>query len=270
MARDPRAIMGPRRGASGLLAFAAVVAAAMAPAARASAIEPAAAAPSGAATKPWCGPDVAELEDHVCFADGGAAPSGRRTLVVYLHGMLAATPGFQYVQQRMMARQATSLRFTLLMPTSPRTDAGYWWPSGATQKEAEPDIVAGILRERGELEARLGARFDETFVVGFSSGAYYASSLALRGALAVDGYVVLAGGSSWMRPAASTLRVPVFVGVSGKDAQTAEHSRAFAGTLAALRWPYRVEERAVGHEVDAVFLAHALGWLRSRTKGEIR
>ena len=269
MSRDSRVATGPRVGAGGLLA-AVVVAAALAPAARAAANEPAAPGLPVAPAKPWCGPDVTELEDHVCFADGGASPSGRRTLVVYLHGMLATTPGFQYVQQRMMARQATSLRFTLLMPTSPRTDAGYWWPSGAAQKEAEPDIVAGILRERGELEARLGAHFDETFVVGFSSGAYYASSLALRGVLSIDGYVVLAGGSSWMRPAASTPRVPVFVGVSGADAQTAEHSRAFAGTLAALRWPYRVEERAVGHEVDAVFLAHGLGWLRSRTRSEGR
>ncbi len=239
-------------------------------AALASANDARAASTPDAGPLPWCGPEVTELEDHVCFAEGGAPSSGRRTLVVYLHGMLATTPGFQYVQQRMMARQAKQLGFTLLIPTSPRTESGYWWPSGAAQKEQEPGIVAGILRARGELEARLGARFDETFVVGFSSGAYYASSLALRGVLDVDGYVVLAGGSSWMRPGPDTKRAPVYVGVSASDRQTAEHSRAFAGTLAALRWPYRVEEREVGHEVDGVFLAHGIGWLRGRAKSDAR
>ena len=48
---------------------------------------------SAAEDKPWCAPEVVELSDHVCFFDGGTPPSGTRTLVVYLHGMLATTPG---------------------------------------------------------------------------------------------------------------------------------------------------------------------------------
>jgi dienelactone hydrolase len=219
-------------------------------------------------SKRWCAPEVAELSDHVCFFDGTPPDATRRTLVVYLHGMLATTPGFQYVQQRALAREAKALGFTVLFPTSPLVSDGYYWPtSAAAQREQEPALLAGLERARRALADRLGRSFDETFVVGFSSGAYYASSLALRGAIDVDGYIVLAGGSSWARPAdRSVRRAPVFVGVSAADRQTAAHSRALAGTLSALRWPARVEERGVGHLVDETFLAHGLAWLRTQKR----
>ena len=217
--------------------------------------------------KPWCAPEVEELSDHVCFFDGGTPPSGRRTLVIYLHGMLVPMPGFQYVQQRALANEAKALNFTVVFPTSPLVEGGYYWPTAKGPiAEQEPGIVAQIARARADAAAKVGHPFDETFVVGFSSGAYYGSSLALRGVLDVDGYIILAGGSSWARPGAreDVKRAPVFVGVSAADSQTREHSRAFAGTLAALHWPYRVEERNVGHLVDWGFMAHGLAWLRKR------
>jgi predicted esterase len=219
-----------------------------------------------AVTKPWCAPEVTELSDHVCFFDGGTPPSGRRTLVVYLHGMLATNPGFQYVQQRALANEATALHFTVLFPTSPLVEGGYYWPTSRTAIEAEePAVLAQIARARPDVAARVGHPFDETFVVGFSSGAYYGSSLALRGALDVDGYVVLAGGASWGRPQdRDGKRAPVFVGVSARDPQTADDSRAFAKTLAGLHWPSRVAERNVGHLVDWGFMAQGIAWLRGR------
>lgn len=233
---------------------------------RASADTPRVSAPAGHEDKPWCAPEVIELSDHVCYFDGGTPPDGRRTLVVYLHGLLATTPGFQWLQQRAMALHAKRLGFTVLLPTSPRVQQTYVWPtSRAAQEQQEPEILDGIRKAREALEQRLGAPFDETFVVGFSSGAYYASSLAIRGALDADGYIVLAGGSSWVRSeAASEKRAPVFVGISAADSQTAGHSRAFAATLASLGWPYRAEERNAGHMVDWAFMSHGIQWLRGR------
>jgi predicted esterase len=224
----------------------------------------------GAATpagpKPWCAPEVAELSEHVCFFDGGVPADGRRTLVVYLHGLLAVSPGFQWLQQRAMALHAKRLGFTVLLPTSPKVEGAYVWPtSQAAQEQQEAQIVAGIEQARADLEKRLGHGFDESFVVGFSSGAYYASSLAVRGVLDVDGYVVLAGGASWIRSErAATKRAPVFVGISAADPQTAAHSRAFAAALAGMGWPLRAEERNAGHMVDWAFLTHGIQWLRAR------
>lgn len=228
-------------------------------------------------TKPWCSPEVQELSDHVCYYDGqaeGAEPpvgdheARRKTLVIYLHGMYAATPGFQHLQQMALARQAKAHKITMLFPTAPKADFGYAWPTSLTsQKEEEPKILEGIKKSKEELEKKLNRKFDETFVVGFSSGAYFGSSVAVRGNLDVDGFIILVGGSSWARPASeSSKRAPIFVGVSAADKQTAAHTRAFAGTLAALHWPYRVEERDVGHTVDWVFLAHGLAYLRSQKK----
>ena len=246
--------------------------------AAASAGTPGSKTPSPVADKPWCAPEVSELSDHVCFFEGPEATSGKRTLVIYLHGLLATTPGFQYLQQRGMALHAKRLGFTVLLPTSPKVGDAYVWPTSQTaQEEQEAGIIAGLNEARRRLEGRLGHAFDEVFVVGFSSGAYYASSLAVRGVLDVDGYIVLAGGSSWVRsPQAGTRngtpnrtrRAPIFVGISAADPQTAGHSRAFAAALAGMGWPYRAEEREAGHMVDWGFMTRGIGWLRAR--GEAR
>lgn len=234
-------------------------------------LAPSAAASSGGARsasatpKPWCAPEVNELSDHTCFLDGGTPEDGRRTLVIYLHGVLAKTPGFQYVQQRAMAFHAKRLGFTVLLPTAPENAVGYAWPtSEKDQADKGPAILANIEKARADLEKRVGHGFDETFVVGFSSGAYYGSSVAIKGGLDVDGYIVLAGGSSWTRPEAGAKRAPIFVGVSAADRQTAGHSRALAGALASMHWPFRVEERNAGHMVDWAFMAHGIAWLRAQ------
>lgn len=229
------------------------------------------AAPSRAAKEPaktWCAPEVDELSDHVCYASGSAQANGRRTLVIYLHGALATRYGFAWMQQRMMAQQASRLGFTVLMPTGPSDGVGFVWPSAQKDlKEKEAAILAGIQQARRDLETRVGHGFDETFVVGFSSGAYYGSSLALRGALDADGYLVLAGGTSWVQRSDMTQkRAPIFVGVSAADPLSREHARALAGNLRVTGWPSRTEVRGAGHGVDPVFMEHGLAWLREQTK----
>ena len=217
--------------------------------------------------KPWCAPEVNELSDHTCWFDGGVPADGRRTLVIYLHGAYAATPGFQHLQQKALALMAKKHNFTVLLPTAPRSAGGYVWPGGAeAQKNEEQAILANILASKKDLEARAGKKFDETFIAGFSSGAYYGSSLAVRSAIDVDGFMFFAGGSGWVKPTPGGKRAPVFVAISGADKQTAPHSRALGGSLAALGWPRRVEERAdVGHAVDWGFMQRAITWLRSQS-----
>jgi len=230
---------------------------------------PATTAPAAPGKKPWCAPEVTELSSHVCFFEPHEDPTpadGRRTLVIYLHGMLADVPGFAWLQHRAMAIHAKRLHFTVLMPTSPKEDGSYVWPtSEAAIKEQEPAIIAGIAKARADLVARVGHDFDETFVVGFSSGAYYGSAAAVRGAIPSDGTIVLAGGSAWARAKADGPRAPIFVGVSAADRQTRDHSRAFGNALTALHWPHRTEEQNAGHMVDWALITHGIAWLRAQS-----
>src|ERR1019366_2511013 len=110
-------------------------------------------APAAHPPKPWCAPEVSELSDHVCFFDGGLPDDGRRTLVIYLHGFIAAAPGFQWLQQRGMAIHAKRLGFTVMLPTSPAVEGGYVWPtSRAAEEKQEPEILA--IRKRRPPRAR--------------------------------------------------------------------------------------------------------------------
>ncbi|WP_394823906.1 alpha/beta hydrolase [Pendulispora albinea] len=229
---------------------------------------------SAESDEPWCEAQTETLPDDVCYFDGGAGKSGaagksgqRRTLVVFLHGVIPPNTTWQWTQHRALVREAKQLGFAVLMPRAPRRSYGrkgelYSWPTAvAAQRVEEDGLVESWSRAQKLVESRDG-RFDEVFVIGFSSGAYYASSLALRGRLDVDGYAFLAGGTSGR--ATATARKPIYVGVSARDKQTAPDARGLGGALTRWGWPHRVREEAVGHTVADVHMAHALGYLRSQ------
>src|SRR5438874_846075 len=119
--------------------------------------------------------------------------------------------------------RSTAVHSARLMPRSMPRSACSVLPRALMRRLTLTLALAVIAKAKKDLETKLGHAFDETFVVGFSSGAYYGSSLAVRSALDVDGYIVLAGGSGWVKDA-SGKRAPVFVGVSAADPSTAGHS----------------------------------------------
>jgi predicted esterase len=236
---------------------------------RAAEAEPRAERVSMKAPTAWCAsePGIETLSEGICHIDGGEK-DGRRTLVVFLHGAIARDVTWQWTQERALLRQAQQSGFHAIFPRAPLGPGGYAWPgSAAAQEEVEDGLVASWTAARKKLEAREGKPFDEVFVMGFSSGAYYVSSLALRRKLKVEGYAVFAGGSGWGGgPSEPGRKLPVFVGVCADDKQTAAHSRAFGATLAALGFPHRVEEQHVGHMFGDAHVAHAVAWLRSVDK----
>ena len=142
--------------------------------------------------------------------------------------------------------------------------------AGARLKRATPEKEVNedyLLEEwtsaRRMLEQRAGRPFDEVYVVGFSSGAYFATSLALRAKLRADGDVILAGETLGPR-APTRARRPFFVGVCAHDKASAPHARELGQALASRGWPTRIDEEPVGHGVSDVHMAHALAWLRAR------
>jgi predicted esterase len=232
------------------------------------------------ATQPaWCAPEFDALPGNadVCHIQGTPSPDGRRTLVVFLHGVIAKNTTWQWLQERGIARSAKQLHFEVIVPQGAPVgvngSGGFAWPGGGggpSSDNAEKQITDGWKAAQATLEARNGHAFDEVFVVGFSSGAYFASSLALRSKLDVQGYVVLAGGAARHTPSEGTRRVPVFVGVSATDRQTAPGARALGYLLTSQGWPSRVDEQPVGHMVSDVHMAHALGWLRGLARPGVR
>ena len=221
---------------------------------------------------PWCTAEVESLADDLCYIDGRGGKNGdrtsdrKRTLVVFLHGMIAKHTDWSWTQEKALLRQAKASGFEAIFPRAPERDGAYAWPGGAEgQKKHEAEILAGWKRAQKQLETRSGARFDHVFVMGFSSGAYYVSTLALRGRLQVDGYATFAGGSIGHQPGPPPRKVPVYVGICGDDKQTAQHSRGFAGELATRGFVVRAEEHKVGHMFADPHVAHAVAFLRAQS-----
>jgi predicted esterase len=219
----------------------------------------------------WCGPSSESVGENVCYLDGGARTAPRRTLVVWLHGMIAKNTNWSHNHQKMVLRVAKYHGVDVIFPQAPSTDGGYIWPGTlASQQKVEQGLIDGWAAARKSLETRDGRPYDEVFVMGFSSGAYFASSLAMRGRMDVDGYAMFAGGQPMPAAAAPVERfAPVFVGVCADDATTAAHSRAFASSLAAAGISRAVSEQHVGHGLSEVHFASALSFLRRAGKARL-
>lgn len=228
-------------------------------------------APKTSAAKepaPWCAPGIEALPGDVCHLDGEIAQGQRRTLVIFLHGAVAKNTTWQWNHMRGLDRLAKGNHVDVLFPRSPVAEVGYVWPGSLSAQEAvEQALFDEWMNAKKMLEARSG-RYDEVFVMGFSSGAYFVSSLATRGRLDVDGYAVFAGGQAMGQRATPVSRwSPVFVGVCSQDEGSAAHSRAFGGALAAAGIPRAVMEQPVGHGLSHVHFGSALRYLRHANAG---
>ncbi len=243
---------------------------------------PAHAGEASAPEPSWCAPDVEELAEGYCYSPlpsdvrASSQPGSereRRTLVIFLHSLVTARTDWQWQQQRMMARSGKKNGFAVLFPRGrlgigPGRDRNTWaWPGSAeTQRLYEDEVIAGWLAAKARVEEREG-RFDEVFVFGFSNGAYYATTLAMRGRFPADGYGVFAGGSgsTYHRILAQNLetRTPVFVGYGTKDP---DHRRQLAliDLLRDFHWPHDYRSARVGHMVTDSQLDEAVEFLRAK------
>jgi predicted esterase len=219
-----------------------------------------------AAAPAWCGEGTEALPSDVCYIDGRKAPEARRTLVIWLHGVIAKDSDWSHNHEKMLSRMAKGTGIEMLFPKGITGESVVGWPGTAdAQAKNEAELIEQWMTAKAILEKRQGGKFDQTFIFGFSSGAYFASSLAMRGRVDVDGYAVFAGGQP-MAAAATPAEhfAPVYVGVCANDKTTVNHSRAFAASLAAASIPRMVNEQAVGHDVSSAHFLGALGYLRSK------
>jgi predicted esterase len=225
------------------------------------------AAPAAASDKAWCGADFDALPNDVCHIDGRKSKDGaHRTLVIWLHGVIGINTNWSQNHQKMLARVAKYNEVEVIFPKGIAADGVYMWPGTIdSQEKNEQALIDNWMAAKKTLEEREHKQFDEVYVFGFSSGAYFTSSLAMRGRVDVDGYATFCGGQPMpARHDAVTKFAPTYVGVCADDKTTASHSRAFFGSLAAAGIPRMVSEQKIGHGLSEVHFAQALKFLHDK------
>jgi len=230
------------------------------------------------ANEPWCygGEGIEALTPTVCHFSPTPPDQAPDTLVVFLHGVTKLGTTWQWNGQRGVARAARANGFEVIMPRG-RIGAGsqkfadYWnWPSSAEgQRTLEDEVLAEWLAAKDMLEKRNGRPFRHVWVFGFSAGAYYAASLALRARLAADGYAVFAGGSApkgierWAK--GTHPKVPIYVGYGFRDKAYRDPQR-LGRALRRMGWKSRVVGRKkVGHSMTDAQVREAVAFLAGRS-----
>jgi len=138
------------------------------------------------------------------------------------------------------------------------------------QAQFEASMLAEWDAAKAAAEHLRNGRFLRVLIFGFSNGAYYTTSLAVRGRYPADGYGIFAGGSGskYNRILANRIeaRPPVFVGYGTKD-PAAPHMSSLVRMLADLHWPHAVKRAPIGHWVSDAQLQLATRFLtQSRTQ----
>ena len=231
---------------------------------------------------PWCypGDGVEVLTPTVChFSPPSKEPAS--ALVIFLHGITRLGTTWQHNGHRQLVRLAKANGFSVIMPRG-RLGAGSkkfakdWnWPTSARgQKQFEKGVLAEWESARKILEIRNGKPFERVYVWGFSAGAYYAASLALRGRLGIDGYGIFAGGGApknverWARGIRP--KPPVYVGYGLKDKARKDPAR-LGRALRRMRWPAKiVPRRRVGHSLTDAQAREAFRYLEKLAKRKHR
>ena len=224
----------------------------------------------------WCAPELGVLPTDVCYALPADETATASELIVFLHGVIAPNGTWQWAQQRAAARAAATHGVAALMPKGRRglrddhMKDWYTWPTGvAARRRAESAVLEEWWAAKRALERKLGRPFDRVYVFGFSNGAYYVSSLALRGRLDIDGYASFAGGTAGPRIAprafADVRRVPWYVGYGQRDTPAVQGASRLRRAFKALRWPGKVVGRPrVGHTMTDSQVREALEFLRQQ------
>ena len=212
-----------------------------------------------AGTSRWCAPEIEALDADVCtFTPSGAEP---RTLVIFLHGLVKQGTTWQWNQQRAAVRAARRHHFAVLVPhgrlrvgRKEYADSFGWPTASAEQQSVEAEVLDEWAHARSVLEERRRKPFEKLWVFGFSAGAYYATSLALRDRFAAQGYAVFAGGAAPKQLGRHLRgikhRPPIYVGWGLRD-KARRDPASLAKELRAAGWKVRAGPRArVGHSMS--------------------
>lgn len=224
--------------------------------------------PSGAVSD-FCIETVAALDESSCYALPDAPTD---ELLLYLHGIVppAKTSRQKTNFERVVSAAAQRAGVAALMPRgrqglAPKGHEGWWgWPTSADAYARWSDeLAAEFAEKRAKLEALSGRRFGRLYVAGSSSGAYFVVALALRGAIAADGFAAISGGA--LPPGAdfrSRATKPFYIGYGTADT-VGPGANALAARLRAAGFPVKVAAHPLPHGAAEVYLDEAFAHFRA-------
>ena len=220
-------------------------------------------------TSDWCSEGLEALAEDACFVVPEGAPRRKRTLLIYLHGVVAPTGHTQSIVQQIVATSARAHGVVALLPRGrrgigPGATKDWWaWPTtAAAHARYAKEMIASWRAWRDELALRTGGPFERTYLAGSSNGAYFVTVLAMNGEIEVDGFGAMSGGTRGSRTKATTLaarRSPFYVGYGTQD-DANKDPIALGELLAEAQWPHMVAAHAVGHGARAIYLDEAFAF----------
>jgi hypothetical protein len=204
---------------------------------------------AASATIAWCASGLEPIAGGGCWS---APKTENPPVVIYLHGRYdePATPQ-EMERQARVARRANARGFAVVAFRSPKGACGhaelaswYCWPSNPDTANVGPAVVAGWGSALAEINHR--TTNPKRFVMGFSSGAYFASIVAIRNLLPADAVAIVHGGAGEIvrRTAKPT---PLFVLGAYDDVVTMADILKLDASLNGVAWPHDSYARPGGH-----------------------
>jgi predicted esterase len=219
----------------------------------------------------WCLAPWRGLDEATCYLVPPANDrASSKRLLIYLSGIVPpeATSSQKENVQRVVASAARRAGMVALLPRGRRgigpADAKDWWAWPTSPRDHATfatAIVAEWASARAKLEGSLG-RFDHVYLAGSSSGAYFLSALVLEGAIEMDGYAAISGGSVSYAHEHDAPKRPFYVGYGANDS-TNGGPKTLASFLERAGWPVRVAVHPGGHGAREVYVDEALAFWRA-------
>jgi predicted esterase len=195
--------------------------------------------------------------------------------LVYLHGIVPPTPSSAQKTnvETVVQNCARRAGIVAIVPRgikglSPSATPGwYGWPTTMPSYDRHvKELVAEIEAKQKKMEEWLGVSFERRYVMGSSSGAYFAALLALRGGMKADGFAFLSGGAGQKSAELATLpKTPVYVGY-GKHDTVGPAAERLADVFESAGFPVRVAPHAVSHGAKEVYIDEAIAFFASSSR----
>jgi predicted esterase len=218
---------------------------------------------------PWCAEGLTSLDDRTCYI---LPPVPTRTLLIYLHGIVPPSEeSFEKTKVQSVILKASQRGGVVALV--PRGRPGFgpqgrrsWvgWPTtDPLYAKFATELVGEFASAQKKLETLLGVTFSPVYLAGSSSGAYFVARLALHGAIEVDGFGVMSGGTG-----AETMELtrlapkPVYIGYGKYDGHVRRAIPTLVDVLSRAHWPIRVAEHPVDHGAREVYLEEAFSFWR--------